>query len=158
MAPFTAGQKVRASNLNEIDAVGFIGEHLPTAAVTSTGTTEKVACFVTFSAVAGRRYRAEWEGDLSSTGTTVGCVTNLRYKATASSTDVTGTQIDTRDAVTNGSSNAQCNMRAPFVAPTTDTYTVVATIKAASGTGNAVMAYGAGAHTPSLLVSCTKGV
>lgn len=158
MAQVTAGQKIRASMWNEVDAVGFVGEHLPTASVSSTGTTEKVACFVTFSAVAGRRYRAEWEGDLNSSGTTVGCVTNLRYKATASSTDITGTAIDTRDAVTNGSSNTQCTMRASFVAPTTDTYTVVATIRASSGTGNATQAYGAGAHTPSLTINCTKGV
>jgi hypothetical protein len=158
VAQVAAGQKIRASQWNEVDAVGFVGEHLPTASVTSTGTTEKVACFVTFTAVAGRRYRAEWEGDLSSSGTTVACVTRMRYKATASSTDVTGTLIDQRDSVTATASNAQCNMKGSFLAPTSDTYTVVATINAASGTGNAIQAYGATAHTPSLTINCTKGV
>lgn len=158
MAPVTAGQKIRASQWNEVDAVGFVGEHLPTAAVTSVGTTEKVSAFVTFTAVAGRRYEGDWEGDLNSSGTTVGCVTHLRYKATASSTDVTGTQIDVRDGATNSGSNTQFNMKGGFVAPTSDTYTVVSTIAAASGTGNATQAYGATAHTPRLTVRCTKGV
>lgn len=158
MAPVTAGQKIRASQWNEVDAVGFVGEHLPTASVSSVGTTEKVACFVTFTAVAGRRYDADWEGDLSSSGTTTGCGMRLRYKATASSTDVTGTQFDARDSPTNSGANTQCKMGGSFLAPTSDTYTVVATIYAANGTGNATMAYGATSHTPRLTIKCSKGV
>lgn len=137
---------------------GYIGAHKPTAAVASAGTTETVACFVTFSAISGRRYKAEWQGDLSSSGTTTGSAFRLRSKATASSTDVTGAIMSARDAVVNGGSNSSCDAFGDFVAGSTATHTVVATINSTNGTGNVTQAYSASNHLPELLITDITGL
>jgi hypothetical protein len=166
VAQFSAGQKVRASQLNEIDAVGYVGDHYPGAGVTGSGTTEKVGCFVTFPAVSGRRYRATYDADLNSSNANASSnlTTNpgeirLRYKATSSSTDITGTVFAAHDfAGLSSGYNLPVNQVGDFVAPTTDTYTVVATFKAATGAaGNVTQAFGT-THVPNLIVECTKGV
>lgn len=129
---------------------GWIGSHKPTASVASVGTTETVACAVTFTGVSGRRVFVQWQGDLSSTSTTTGSGYRLRFKQTASQTDVTGTLISGRDAVTNGGSNTSVSAFGDFVCPASATITVVATIRATNGAGNAVQAYDASNHIPNL--------
>jgi len=154
------------TTLNGLDAVGYVGEHFPTAAVTGSGTTEKVGCFVTFSAVSGRRYKATWGASLfsSNANTNANLITNpfaikLRYKATSSSTDVTGTVFDGTER--GGLSSAYytpVSLCSEFVAPSTATYTVVATFNATdSSAGNLTQAYVAGTHLPKLFIECIKG-
>lgn len=141
--------------------LGVLGVHRPTSAVTSSGTTEKVACFVTTTLVAGRRYKATWSGDLSASNTNNGNLTinnpaliKLRYKAGSSSTATDGTLFEARDitGLSNGY-NVQANMVGDFVAPTSGQYTIAATIAAAtSAAGNVTQAYVATGHTPKLIV------
>jgi hypothetical protein len=131
---------------------GFVVSHKPTSSVTSAGTTETVACVAQWTAVAGRRYKATWQGDLSSTSSTTGSGFRLRYKQTSSTTDVTGTIISARDVVTNVTTNTSCNGFGDFVAASSATYTVVATIYATNGAGNCIQAYNATGHIPNLTI------
>jgi len=130
---------------------GYIGSHKPVAAVSSAGTTETVACVVQWTAVTGRRYMCRWQGDMSGTGTTTTANLRIRFKQTASTTDITGTIISARDSPVNAGANTPCDQFGDFVAASSLTYTVVATIQA-NGTGNAVQAYNATTHTPNLTI------
>lgn len=165
MVSFSAGQKVRASQLNDIAQRGIIGVHRPTANVTGSGTTEKVGCFVTFNAVTGRKYKATWNGDLSgsnsngaaSIGVLLGTnpvVLRLRVKAGASSTAVDGTLFDQRDGagLSNGY-NLEFNVCADWTSTITGQVTISLTFAAGgAATGNVTQAYGATAHTPKLII------
>ncbi|MFF4600549.1 hypothetical protein [Amycolatopsis sp. NPDC001319] len=141
--------------------LGVLGVHRPTAAVSSSGTTEKVACFVTATLVSGRRYKATWNGDLSSSNSNTNNLTNvnpalirLRYKAGTSSTAVDGTLFEARDlsGLSNGY-NVPADLFGDFVAPSSGQYTVSATICAAtSAAGNVTQAYNATGHLPKLIV------
>lgn len=132
---------------------GYVGSHKPTAAVSSVGTTETVACVFSFNATAGRRYKVSWQGDLSSSGTsTTGAGFRLRAKNTASTTDVTGTIVSARDAVVSNGFNTQCQAFGDFVASVTGTWTVVATIYATNGTNNVTQAYLNTGHIPNLTI------
>lgn len=141
--------------------IGVVGIHRPTAAVTSAGQTEKVACFLTFNAVAGRRYKFTWNADLSSSAVNSGNVTSnnpagmrIRVKAGSDTTAIDGTLVDGRDmsGLSNGY-NTQTNMIADWRATTTQQVTVVVTIRATTvATGNVTQAYDANNHTPKLIV------
>lgn len=131
---------------------GYIGSHKPTGTAVSVGTTETVACVFSFNALAGRRYKCTWQGDLSASGTTTGAGFRLRAKATASTTDVTGTILSARDAVVSPAFNTCCQAFGDFVAAVTATHTVVATIFAANGTGNVTQAYLNTGHIPNLTI------
>lgn len=131
---------------------GWVAGEAPTVTKTSAGTTETVACVAQWTAEAGRRYSAEWQGDMSSSGTTTGSGFRLRWKATASLTDVTGAIMSARDSTTDPGSNRQCDAFGEFVAAASGTHTVVATIRATNGNGNAVQAYGVNDHTARLSI------
>ncbi|WP_143264373.1 hypothetical protein [Amycolatopsis kentuckyensis] len=140
---------------------GTMGVHRPTAAVTGSGTTEKVGCFVTFGAVLGRRYKATWNAELSCSvaNASANLITNpgivkMRVKAGTDGTAVDGTQIDGRDfaGLSNGY-NIPFDMTADWVATATGTFTISATFAANSGaTGNVTQGYSATNHTPKLIV------
>lgn len=158
---FVAGQKLRASELNDLARHGIVGQHKPTATVTGSGTTEKVGCFVTFSAVAGRRYKATWSVELSCSNANANAnlitnpyVTRMRVKAGTDGTAIDGTLFAARDAagLSNGY-NLPCDMVGSWDASTSETVTIVATFAAASGAaGNITQAYSATNHIPILTI------
>jgi hypothetical protein len=165
MSTILSGMDLTADRLNGL-VTGFIGDHFPVAQVDGSGTTEQVGCFVTFAAVSGARYKATWGASLfsSNSNASANLVTNpiaikLRYKATSSSSDVTGTVFDGTER--GGVSSAYYTpvmLCSEFVAPSTATYTIVATFRATDGTaGNVKQAYVAGVHIPKLIVECIKG-
>lgn len=140
---------------------GTIGVHRPTAAVTGSGTTEKVACFVTYGAVIGRRYKTTWTASLSCSNVNTNAnlitnplVTRLRVKAGSDGTAVDGTIFDARDfaGVSNGY-NLPANLCGDWVATATGTFTIAATFApTTSAAGNVSQAYNATNHLPKLIV------
>ncbi len=179
MTPAVAGNVALAaeynkviSNIVDVDSrlqvvegntggIGVVGIHRPTAAVTSVGQTEKPACFLTFNAVAGRRYKFTWNGDLSSSVANASNLTNvnpagvrIRVKAGSDTTAIDGTLVDARDmSGLSNSYNVQANAVADWRATTTQQVTVVVTIRAATpAAGNVTQAYSATDHTPKLIV------
>jgi hypothetical protein len=146
-------------------ALGFVGDHFPAAAVSGTGMTEKVGCFVVATLVSGWRYKASWSASLFSqnTNTNANLITNpfaikLRYKAGNVPTAVDGTVFDGTER--GGLSSAYytpVSLISEFVAPASGTFTVAATFNpTTSSAGDVTQAYVAGTHIPKLFVECIK--
>jgi hypothetical protein len=136
-----------------VDEPGKIAAtHKPTGSASSVGTTETVAMVVSIGANVGQRIKARAQADLSSSGTTTASIFRIRAKQTASTTDVTGTLLSGRDCLTSGASNNPIDCFGDFTVVTSGVQTVVFTILAANGSGNAVMAYNATGHIPNLTV------
>jgi hypothetical protein len=98
-----------------------------TNGATFTSTPEVVMNSVTFTAEAGRRYEARWDGSFSMTQTTDTAQVNLRYKAGATC-DATGTKFG-GNWVGNWSVSAPTiplSVGGDFVAPTSGQYTISA--------------------------------
>jgi hypothetical protein len=98
-----------------------------TNGATFTSTPEVVMNSVTFTAEAGRRYEARWDGSFSMTQTTDTAQVNLRYKAGATC-DATGSKFG-GNWVGNWSVSAPTiplSVGGDFVAPTSGQYTISA--------------------------------
>jgi hypothetical protein len=146
----TAGKILTAADLLDALQIGtLIGEDKPAAAITSTGTTEKVFCTVTANLVAGADYEVQWQADMSVNTGSGSAVYRLRWKLGAVS-DTTGTEFATRDQTVASATNTQANIFGTFTAGTTAQYTIVGTGR--PNANNLTQAYGVGAHIPHMMV------
>ena len=140
---FTAGQKLRASDLNSIGAVG----QLVAAFTSGSGdtlnwtTTEAVGTVLaTVPFVSGRKYKVEFSGEGNASSAGANMFLKLRYKAGStvdtSGTLVPGAAIAPNIARGNAGDNNTVFVRGYVTAPTTGNYVIVLTGKMSTGTGS----------------------
>lgn len=133
---FTAGQKVRASDLNALNN-GLVDDLYRTASsAAGLATTDTVLDFVTAVLTAGRTYRLEWSGDMVGAGAVATYSFRVRYIAAASLT-VAGSTIARRkiwEIKAVGGHEPQF-VTGRFTAPTTDTYSVGVSVIRLLGAG-----------------------
>jgi hypothetical protein len=156
---FTAGQKVRASDLNNIyHRVGSVTD-TTTSAVTFT-TDVIVATPVTVSLVNGRKYRFQIACAFNVSGTTLstGVFAHLRYASGASVTTA-GTELFNIEQflATNGFNSTFTNSREVVWAASSGSYTFG--ISAERYTGSSTCKFGGGSAQPtSILIDDVTGV
>lgn len=114
---------------------GFITDRHDTASGVGTTTTEVVSTFVQFAGVAGRRYGILYRGAHEST--VASDIDVMKLRQASSTSDVSGSQIATTKDVAASSANIgkAFSLWGEYVATSTGTQTVVATIKRDTGTG-----------------------
>jgi hypothetical protein len=102
--------------------------------VTTSGTTELIARYTNFTALAGRRYRLEFGAVGQGTVDTDAIRVRLRYEATASALTASGTAFLTRDV--NGFVRANPHFwTATVTGLTAQAYAIGITLQRTSGTG-----------------------
>ncbi|MFD5244991.1 hypothetical protein ACFWIW_10630 [Amycolatopsis sp. NPDC058340] len=154
---FTAGQKVRASDLNALSN-GLV-EDLTRTANSAGGitTTETVLDYVTAVLTAGRTYLLKWEGDMSGASANSTFGFRVRYIAAASLTVAGSTLVRRKiwEIKAFGTHEPQF-VSGKFVAPTTDTYSVGVSVVRLLGTGSVTGFAGADNETTTELFDITK--
>ena len=137
---FTAGQKLRASDLNSIGAVGQVvasyasqnGDQLNWTTTEAVGTVLATTPFVS-----GRTYRVEFTGLGNASSNGANMFLKLKYKA-GSTVDTSGTLVPGGEIAPNlvtAGQNYPLVVRGEIVAPTTGNYVIVLTGSMSSGTG-----------------------
>lgn len=159
---FTAGQKVRASELNNAVAVGeMIAQKVSagTGDAMALTTTESVGTSLTgVQFVSGRTYLCEFTGVANAFTAGSNIFLKIKYKAGAT-VDTTGTQVPDAKIAPNISRGASGDNNAVVVrgyvtAPTTGPYVIALTGKTSASTGG--IAADAANHGWALTVTCVK--
>jgi hypothetical protein len=141
--PFTAGMKLRASDLNAIAATGvMIASQVSAGAgdALSWTTTESVgAALSAVPFVAGRKYLIEFTGVGNAASAGANMFLKLKYKA-GSTVDTSGTQVPDGKIAPNISRGSAADnnplvVRGLVTAPTTGPYVVVLTGRMNTSTG-----------------------
>lgn len=139
---FAAGQKIRASDLNNIAMRGRVASLASSGAgsAMSFNTTESVGTSQAAACTSGRRYRARFVGVANASSAGANGFFKIRYKAGVT-IDTTGTVMPGAQGAPNlsrglGGDNNSVVIEGEFAAPTTDTYTFVLTGKSSGGTVN----------------------
>jgi hypothetical protein len=135
---FTAGQKVRASQLNALSNGEITSALITTSSASGITTTETVLDYLTGTLAAGRTYECGWQGDLVHSTASSTYALRVRYLAAAAlvvagSTKVRGKFVQTVATLGNHDPNF---VTARFVAPTTAQYAVGVCIVRLTGTGS----------------------
>ncbi len=161
--PFSAGMKLRASDLNAVAATGvrIAGQVAASSADTLSWTsTEAVGAALSGVAfVSGRTYMVEFTGEANASVADVNMFLKLKYKA--------GSTVDTSGAVVPGAAiapnmnhiagnNNSVVVRGYITAPTTGPYVVVLTGKVTSGTGAIPADNSVPNHWWALTVTCVN--
>lgn len=139
---FTAGHEPTASQLAAVNAgvvslakMGYVTDATDTTSNVGTTTTEVVSSSVQFTAEAGRRYEVGYSGVAESTVAGDAATVKLRWKFT-NTADITGTIFATNNKTFSAASKGDAfTLFGQFVAASSGTHTVVATIVRIIGTG-----------------------
>lgn len=160
---FTAGQKVRASELNNAAAVGeMISQKVSTGTGDAMAFTTAEAVGTSLSGVqfvAGRTYLCEFTGVANVFTVGANLFLKIKYKAGAT-VDTTGTQVPDAKIAPNLSRGASLDnnpvvVRGYVTAPSTGSFVVVLTGKTSTSTGT--MAADTSNHGWCFTVTCVKG-
>lgn len=161
--PFTAGMKLRASDLNAVAATGvkIAGQAAATTAdALSWTTTQTVGVALSgVPFVAGRTYLVEFNGEGNASAANANMFLKLRYKAGAT-VDITGTVVP-GGAIAPNMNNVPGNnnpvmVRGYVTAPTTGPYVVVLTGAMSTGTGAVPSDNSVPSHWWTITVTCVN--
>ncbi|WP_410669129.1 hypothetical protein [Amycolatopsis sp. cmx-4-68] len=133
---FTAGQKVRASQLNDLIKGRINSAFVATNGPSGVTTTETVLDYLTGSLTAGRRYAFKWDGDFvgGTADSTWGW--KVRYLAGAALVVAGSTKVRGRTYLGLSFGNHEpFEIEGEFTAPTTAQYAVGVTLVRLLGTG-----------------------
>lgn len=133
---FAAGQKVRASQLNDLIKGRINSTFVATNGPSGITTTETVLDYLTGSLTAGRRYHWHWDGDFVGSTANSTWTFRVRYLAAAALVVAGSTTVRGRTYLGFSLGNHEpFEIEGEFTAPTTAQYSVGVTLVRALGTG-----------------------